>query len=156
MSIPDTERMHEDVIDFMIEGAKKKQEVVGPDGKTEIQMVIDAKRIWLKTHNINSDHFGRFIFVLEELLNKAQDAFNHMPFERANTLANQILRRVDSYNYSIDAKSSETVRDKNNNQSNVLHILTHKTIEKKYNIKGEGKKTLVDGMLGREGSNQSE
>jgi len=152
--IPETEKMHNDVVDFLIEASKTHQDIPNLQGGTDKQLIVNPKKIWYKTQNINSDKFGRFVFVLEEFANMALDAFNHMSPERANVIANQIMRKVESYNFSIDAKSSETVRDNNNNQANLLHILTHKTIEKKYNVKGEGKRTLLDGMLGRQGQSE--
>ena len=154
MSLPETEKMHNDVVDFLIEASKKK-EIIEKDGKNVTEYLINAKTIWYKTQNIHSNMFGAYAKSLEVLANMALDAFNHMSKEQANMLGNQIIRIIDAHNYGIDAKSSETVRDKNNNTSNVLHILTHKTIEKKYNVKGEGKKTLLDGMLGRQGANET-
>ena len=154
MSLPETEKMHNDVVDFLIEASKTKQ-TVEKDGKQVEEYLVNPKTIWYKTQNIHSNLFGAFVKALEDYANMSIDAFNHMGKEQANVLGNQIMRRIESYNFSIDAKSSETVRDKNNNSSNVLHILTHKTIEKKYNVKGEGKKTLLDGMLGRQGANET-
>lgn len=154
MSLPETEKLHNDVVDFLIEASKTKQ-VTQKDGKVVEEYLINPKTIWYKTQNIHSNLFGGFVKALEEYANMSIDAFNHMSKEQANMLGNQIMRKIESFNFSIDAKSSETVRDQNNNTSNLLHILTHKTIEKKYNVTGEGKKTLMDGMLGRQGSNET-
>ena len=147
-SIPETERQHQDFVDFMIEASKKPRDVMTVNGTIEREALIDSKKIWYKTHIINAPTFSRFVFVLEELSNMALDAFNHMSKERAEVIANQIYRKIESYNYSIDAKSSETVQDKHNNRGSLVHLMTNKTIEKKFTMKDEMKRGLAAGWFG--------
>lgn len=147
-SIPETERQHQDFVDIMIEAVKSEKEVQDIQGLTKKEMIPDAKKLWYKTQIINSPTFARFVFVLEEFGNMAHDAFNHMTFERANVLGNQIFRKINSYNFSIDAKSSETVQDKHNNRGSLVHLMTNKTIEKKFTMKDEMKKGLAAGWFG--------
>ena len=147
-TIPDTQPEHQDVIDFLREGAKSIHEIEQPDGKTEKQLIINPKKIWYETRIINSDSFSRFVFVLEEFGNMALDAFNHMSKERANVLGNQIMRKIESYNFSIDAKSSESVQDKHNNRGTLIHLMTNKTIEKKFTMKEDVKGRFAEGWFG--------
>jgi len=147
-NIPETDRSHNDVIDFKIEASKSLQDVVNAKGETEKQLVINPKKIWYQTHIINSDQFSRFVFKLEEFGNKALDSFNHMASERANVMANQMFRKIESYNFSIDAKNSETVQDKHNNKGSLIHVLTNKNVEKKFTIKEDVKGRVGEGWFG--------
>lgn len=153
--IPETEAQHQGVYSIITEACKKPTQVKLADNTIEIQSIIDSRKVWLKTHNINSPHYGRFTFVEEEFKNKSVDAFNHMCFEKANVVSAAIIRKVDSYDYSIDAKSSETVRDAHNNQMSLMHMLTNKNVEKKFTISGEGKKTFLDALAGRQGTQEA-
>ena len=71
-----------------------------------------------------------------------------MSDERANVLSEQLLRKVRSHYFAIDAKSSETVMDKHNNMKNMVHLLNKTETTKKYVVKDEASKNAVVGFLG--------
>ena len=91
-----------------------EKEVKGPNGEILEQLVLDTERVYWKTHNVASPYFGRSVLELKQFENCALDCFNHMSAPRAQVLAKQITQGVLAYKYSIDAKSSESQRDKNN------------------------------------------
>ena len=118
--------------------------------------MLNPKRVWYKTHIVNSPTFGRFVFELENFGNKAAQCFNNMSKARALVIASQIADLVESFNYSIDAKSSESLRDKNNTQTTLIDKINRYRIEKAYHVKGEMKKSFMDGMLGRDGQQEAD
>ena len=143
----DTDRQISDVIDFLSDGAKHEIEVIDEStGKPVRKTIIDSKSVKYQTRNISSNHFASFVHCLEEFGDLAQDAFNHMSAERANTLGNQILRKLKSFGYMIDAKSSEIVQNKDNNQKNLLAILTKNEVHKKYTVEGQTKGNVLTGL----------
>lgn len=147
--IPETERQHQDFVDLMLESFKTPKQVQDQTtGESKEEMIINSKIARYKLQLVNSNTYGRFVLVLENYLNLAHDAYNHMTRERANVIANQILRKYEAYQYSIDAKSSETVQDKHNNRGSLIHIMNNKTIEKKFTMKDEMKKGLAAGWFG--------
>jgi len=75
---------------------------------------------------------------------------------RALVFAEQITEIVKSFKYSIDAKSSESIRDVNNTQSTLIDKINRNKIEKAYTIKGDAKKSFMDGLLGREAENEQQ
>ncbi|MDE2026319.1 MAG: hypothetical protein KGJ07_07530 [Patescibacteria group bacterium] len=150
MGIPGTERDHSDVIDFITDSARERIQVRQEDDTLKTEEVLNFERIWWKTHNVNSTSFGRFAFLLKEYESLAEEAFSRMSKPRAKILAQQILARVSSYRYSIDAKSSESVLDKNNRQQTLVQMLNKNSIERKYVVKEEMKKGFASGFIGRD------
>jgi len=156
MAIPESEKTHNDLIDIIIEGSQTIEEVEQADGKRQKQLVLDPEKIYWKTHIVNSPTFARLVFELKEFEHLSIQAFNFMYRARALIFAEQIAEIVKSFKYSIDAKSSESIRDINNTQSTLIDKINRNKIEKAYTIKGEAKKSFMDGLLGREAENESQ
>ena len=71
--------------------------------------------------------------------------------ERAKDFAHQVVDIGTSYRRSIDAKSSESQRDKINSQSTLIDKINRNKIEKVYTSKIEDtKKSFADIFLGRD------
>lgn len=147
--IPESEKPTNDIVDMIIEGSQTIEIVKARDGTESRQLTLNPKKIWYKTHIINSPTFGRYTLFREMLEDKAAQCFNHMSQERAQKLANEIMDLCESYDYSIDAKSSECLRDKNNTQSTLIDKINRNKIERQYTIKDEVQKGMLDGFLGR-------
>lgn len=147
--LQENEKEHTQVIDFISDACKVLQEVKGLDGKPVNQMVLDTKRVWYKTQNINSMYFGRSVVELEQYENLAEECFNHMSAPRAAVLASQIRRGTMPYRYSIDSKSSETQRDKNNAQMTLVDKLNKNKSEHVYTLKEDVKNSLWSGLMGK-------
>jgi len=148
--IPESGKQHTDLIDIIIEGSQNIEEVEQPDGKKLKQLVLDPETIWWKTGIINSPTFGRFALELKEWERQAEECFDNMPRERAYEMAKDVLEIGKSFRRSIDAKSSESLRDKNNTQSTLIDKINKNKIEKAYTIRGEGGKSLLAGIIGRD------
>lgn len=148
--IQDAERKHNDLIDIIIEGSQRIEEVENEEGKKQKTLVLDPETIYWKTHIVNSPTLARFVLELKEFERQAIRCFNNMYRDRAADMAHQILDIGKSYRYSVDAKSSESLRDKNNTQSTLIDKINRNKVEKAYTLKEEGKKGLLSGFIGRD------
>jgi hypothetical protein len=106
--------------------------------------------VWWKTNIINGPTFGRFAFYLKEFERMAEDAFDNMYGSRAMSMAKDILAIGQSFRRSIDAKSSESLRDKNNTQSTLIDKINRNKVERAYTMKGAVKNSMWDGIMGRD------
>ena len=79
-----------------------------------------------------------------------------MTKKRADFMSAQIMQIGSSYRRSIDAKSSESTRDKNNTSSTLIDKINRNKVEKYYNVKGEGKKTFWQGLVGKDAESERE
>lgn len=147
--IPDSEKPTNDIVDMIIEGCQTIEIVKQRDGTEIKQLTLNPKKIWYKTHIVNSPIFGRFVLRREMLEDKANQCFFHMSRQRAQVMASQIMDLCESYDYSIDAKSSECLRDMHNTQSTLIDKINRNKIEKQYTIKDAAKQGMLDGFLGR-------
>ncbi len=154
--LEESEKDHSGVIDFITDACKVLKDVEGPDGKLMEQLVLDTERVYWKTHNVASPYFGRSVLELKQFENCALDAFNHMSAPRAMVLAKQITQGVLAYKYSIDAKSSESQRDKNNASMTLVDKLNKNKSEHVYTVRGDARKTIMDGILGRDAEKDQE
>lgn len=152
----ENEQEHESIIDFLTDACKTFKKMQTVDGKEVITPMIDPKRVFYKTHNINSNYFARNVLELEQMENLAEQAEYHMSKPRAEVIKQQILDWCASYKYSYDAKNSESRFDKNNSQLSLLAMLNKSKQEKVLTVKGEAKKTFLDSLLGREGEKESD
>lgn len=154
--VPEGQPKYNDLIDIIIESAKKEVDVPQIDGTTAKQIIIDSEVIWWKTGSVNSHMFSRFAFELKEFERMATEAFTHMSKDRARIFGHQIIDIGTSYRRSIDAKSSESLRDANNSQSTLIDKVNRNKIEKVYTAKGELKRSAIDAIMGRDKAKDSE
>lgn len=154
--IPESQKHYNDVIDLLTEACQDVVETEQADGSRQKSLVINPKKAWWKTNIINSPYAGRFAFELEELERLASLCRRFMSKERAEDMEKQIMDLCASFRYSIDAKSSESQRDKNNAQSTLIDKLIRNKQEKIYSVKGEGKKAFLESILGRDSEREKE
>lgn len=152
--VPEGQPKYNDLIDIIIQSAKKKIDVEQPDGTILKESIVDEEVIWWKTGSINSNTFARFAFELKEFERMAVEASTHMVIERARVFSQQVTDIGISYRRSIDAKSSENLRDKNNSQSTLIDKINRNKIEKVFTQHGNMKKSVWDGIMGREVQNE--
>jgi hypothetical protein len=148
--IPEGSAKYNDLIDIVITSSQKTVDVMQKDGSITKEKDLDDDTLWWKTLSVHSDTLGRYAYELMEWIRTAYTTKNNMSEERANQYSLEILEYATSHRRSIDAKSSESKRDKQNSQSTLLDKINHKTSEKIYTQKGEVKKGLFDAFLGRE------
>ena len=137
-------------MDFILDGCQRIEEVTTPDGKIEKQLIFDPERAYWKGHLVNSPTFARMVFELKGWEGKALQCYNYMTKERADVMSSQIMDISQWYRYSIDAKSSESLRDKNNTQSTLIDKINRNKIERAYTMKSEGGKSILSGLIGRD------
>jgi hypothetical protein len=154
--IPEGQPKYNDLIDIIIQSAKTNIDVQQLDGTTTKDTIVDQEIVWWKTGSVNSNSFARFAFELKEWERMAVEAFTHMSPDRAKIFAHQIINIGTSYRRSIDAKSSESLRDKNNSQSTLIDKINRNKIEKVYTAKGEMKRSMMDAVMGRDAQRDQE
>ena len=147
--LQENQKEHSDVVDFLTDACKVLKDVKDPNGIIHQELVLDTKRVWCKTQSVNSNYFGRNILELEQFENLAEECYFHMSAPRALVLSQQIRNGCMPYRYSIDAKSSESQRDANNAQMTLIDKLNKNKTEKVYTLKSDGKRTFMDGVLGK-------
>jgi len=93
---------------------------------------------------------SRFVFELENLYNMGRQAYNFMSINRAKSLEKQIAQLVGAYMYSIDAKSSESLRSNGSAQSTLLDKVARNKIERSYKVEGEKRRSFLEAMMGKD------
>ncbi len=153
--IPDESEKRNDAIDFLIDGMQDVIQVKQDDGTIKRETQFNPEIAWYKGHIINQP-FGRHALYIKRTEHLARQAHFHMSPDRATNIETGLLDIVEDYKRSIDAKSSETWKDKVNSQSALIHILSKNKVEKVYSVKGAAKKTLLDGIMGRDAAQDEE
>lgn len=148
--VPQFQQKHNDLIDVVIESSQEKVEFETEEGKKGTRLEINPEIIWWKTQIVASPTFGRFALELKEFERMAKECEDNMPMKRAISVARDIIDIGKSYRASIDASSSISLRDKHNTSSTLIDKINRNKIEKAYTVKGEAKKTLMAGIMGRE------
>ena len=138
-----------DLIDLLTEAAQLVIETE-ENGIKKKEIVPDSESLWMQTKMVNSPTFARYILKLRELYDLAANAKDNMCAERAQVLSEQILAKYKSHKYSIDAKSSETLRDAHNSQASLNHIIVKQHTDRSITMKEEAGKTFGDALMGRE------
>ncbi len=153
--IPEDENRRNDVIDFLIDGMQDVTEKTLDDGTTEKVSTFNPEIAWFKGHIINQP-FGRHALLIKRFEHLAKQCFNYMYHDRAVVMSSGILDIVDDYKRSIDAKSSEIYKDPQNTQSALVHILSRNKVERQYTLKGDAKRSMMDGIMGRDKNKDEE
>jgi hypothetical protein len=153
----DYEQNQKDITSIMKDGMLFPAIVEGPDGNPITEWRIKSKSAWWKTHNINHHAFGLAAEAIEYVFVLGQDAKYHMSVPRAQVMELQITQLVDDVlKLSIDAKSSESMRDGKNAQTSVIDKYLRNKQERVIDLKGEMKKSMFEGVFGRkEAENES-
>ena len=157
MTVPDGQPKYNDLVDVAIERAKIYERIQNPlDGSVQILPSIDSDIIWCSTGLVNSTEYGIHVFEIKEWERQAKVAFSNMTEPRARQYAEEILALAISYRRAVDAKASESLRDRSNSQSTYVDKINHQKTERIITAKGEGKKSLYDALMGREGTKEAE
>lgn len=154
-SMQESEKTINDLVDVVLESWKKERLVETEDGKLRMERVIDERRGWWQTHHIASNQFGSLAKYREELGNLFKSAAYHMTSNRAAPLIKLGMMFCESVDYSMDAKSSESVKDANNNHMTLLTLLSKAKTERQFNVKQELSKSVLDGIIGKKADQQA-
>ena len=148
--IPQSEPEHQNLVDVLIQSVQRVEGVEQEDGTMEKSLVIDPKSLYYKTLIVSSPYLARLVFELENFYNLAQQAHNFMANTRSRALAKQIEELVRAVQYSIDSKSSESIRENGSAQSTLIDKISRNKIERSYQVKGEKRRSFMDAMIGRD------
>ena len=148
-----SEHRSQELIDLISEASLKKITRIGKDGTLEEIITNDPETIYWKTQIVNSPTFARFVLELKNFENLANQAKNNMSDSRAFILSEQIKDIVQSLKYSVDSKSSESLRNEHNTQSTLIDKLNRTKIEKSFTIRDTVKKSMFAAFLGKSESN---
>ena len=140
---------HKDALDVILE-ASKKIEVYELEGEMKSVETKDFESLYWSTRNVASPHFSRFVLKLKDLENLGNQAHNHMMGGRAKVMKEGIDALVSGFKYSIDAKSSESVLNKNNKQSTLVDKFFQQKQEKVYSTEEKMKKGFMQSLIGKD------
>lgn len=146
--IPEGTPRYNDLVDVVIQSVTKYEDIEQKDGTISKEQIIDNEGLWWKTNKIDSEKYGALAFEIKEFERMAKEAFNNMTFARATQYANQIMDIGKSIRSSMDAKSSESRRDKHNAKQTMIDTIGRNRVEKIYSIKDEAKKSGMSAFLG--------
>ena len=132
------------MIDVIMSAWQKTIGIEQKDGTITKEQYLDEDILWWKTGPIASPTFGRMAYVLKEWERKALSCLQNMCPERAQIYGQEIMEIANSYRRSIDAKSSESLRDKNNSMSTLIDKINKNKVERVYTMKDQMKKSLID------------
>ena len=151
--IPQSDPEHKDLVDILVQSVQRVEELPQEDGTTQKSLVIDPLSLYYKTLVVASPLLARFVYELELYGNLAGQAKNFMSAQRAKSFGDQIKKQVQAYMYSIDSKSSESLRINGSSQSTLVDKIARNKIERSYNVKGEKTRSFIDAMLGKDKEN---
>lgn len=146
--IPEQDQQQKDNLDFLSQSYNDTILEKQDDGSLKPKYYFNSEVPWFQGHLINQP-FARYALYIKRLETVASWCYDHMTPERAEGIAKGLLMIRDEHKRSVDGKSSETFRDKENNQNALLNMLFNKTVERKYRIDGmeENKRSIVDAIL---------
>lgn len=150
MPIPESQRENNDLVDLLTTSFQKVTEIKDQQGEVSRVLEIDPKIAWWGLHSIASNTVGRFAKELETFENRGVQAKKHMCKERAASYAEDIYGLVDAYRYSMDAKNSETLSDKNNAVPNLIDKIKSNRVERRYVLKDQAAKSMWSGIVGKD------
>ena len=149
MSYQEQDNNLKDIVDILSESAQDYHEYVDENGEIQRKLEIDPEKLYWSTRMVNSPLFGRFILILKRLEQKAHECKNNMSLPRAINMSTDILAMVKGMKYSVDGKSSESIRDKNNVQGTLLHLIRKQSIEHSINTKDKVRDGMLAGLMGK-------
>jgi len=155
-SNPQSEKTDIQMPDLVLESWKKTKFIELADGSFQTERIIDERTAWWQTHHIGSNSLGRLAFYREILGNLFKNANRHMTAHRATPFREMGMMFCNAIDYSIDAKSSENLRDANNTNLTLLAMLAKAKSERQFTVKGEVGKSVMDGILGRKADQASQ
>ena len=151
--IPQSDPEHHNLVDILVQSVQRLEELPQEDDTTQKSLVIDPMSMYYKTLVVASPLLARFVYELENFGNMALQAKNFMSAQRAYAFSEQIKKLVQAYMYSLDSKSSESIRINGSSQSTLVDKIARNKIERSYNVKGEKTRSFIDAMLGKDKEN---
>lgn len=153
--IPQNTQNQNDVFDFLADGMHERKERINEDGMLETFNEFNPKIAWYQSHIVNQP-FGRMALHLEQLYNLSQTCHDYMYYDRADPIKRGLELILDAYKRSVDAKSSETYRDKDHIQSSMINLLSRNKTEQDIRFTGDKKNAGLAKMFGLGGNDDED
>ncbi len=147
---------HNDTVDIVFQSVQKTSYVVNEEGNTVSTQVMDDLALWFKTLTVSSNKLGQLAFEMMEFLRNGACARTNMCIERSTQWENECAEVFESVKKSLDAKSSESIRNHDNSQSTLIDKINRNSVEKIYTMKDIAKKSLWSSILGKEKDKMSD
>jgi len=138
----------QDTLGLLSLGSQVRIDDEGEDGTIQSKVEMDPKINFWQTRMVNSPYLGYAAVAFERLEQKAKECRNNMTIRRALITERLLMSYYKHYIYGIVSKSSETVRDKHNNQDSLVHVLRKQTVHREFDAKGKKERALLSGWLG--------
>lgn len=148
--IPETQRENQDLTDLFTTASQEVKEVADEQGVEQRVLELNPDILYYKLQNVSSNRFGRMALLVKLVEKKADEAIYNMSRERAMVYKKQIIAIVEAYKRSIDAKSSESILNKDNKLQNLIDKFKSNKVEKVYSAKDEKAKSMLAGFMGRD------
>lgn len=142
----DSQPTPQDILDFIGDGCEQIMEIPDVNGKMVPSLVRNHKKIGYKTQNVDSNCYGDFVTEAENFLLLSEEAKYNMSGPMAESLKKAIQARFQAWEYGIDAKSSESLRDGRNAKTTLIDKFIRNRQEKIVTLKDEAKKGVLEGM----------
>ena len=129
-----------DFVDVLIESVHKYYDRLDENGQPTRILEPDNESLFWRTLLINHNGFGGAVLELKKWAGLMESAYDNMCPEVAQQLHDQGMRIYEGYKYAFASKSSETIRDRDNSQSSLTHLLLRDHMEKTVTLKDNMKK----------------
>ena len=135
-----------DVLDFIGDGCEQIVDMPDGNGKLVPSLVRNHKKIGYKSQNVDSNCYGDFATESENFLLLADEAKYNMSEPMAESLKNAIKARFQAWEYGIDGKSSESLRDGHNARTTLVDKFIRNRQERIVTLKDDARKSIFEGM----------
>lgn len=142
-NLPDAEKNLQDLIDYLSEGSKEIVDIPQPDGTVKTETRMKHEKIYWETRLVNSPTFARYVLILKLFEGLILTAKHNMSKARAEAFGKEVMIIVEAHKSHVDAKSSETLRNKDNTQPSLVDKLQKITIQKSISLRGDKEKGIL-------------
>ena len=136
----------QDVLDFIGDGCEQIIDISDGNGGMVPGLVRNHKKIGYKTQNVDSNCYGDFATESENFLLLGEEAKYNMSSPMAGSLSQAIKARFQAWEYGIDGKSSESLRDGHNARTTLVDKFIRNRQERIVTLKDDAKKSIFEGM----------
>jgi len=135
-----------DVLDFIGDGCEQIIDISDGNGGMIPSLVRNHKKIGYKSQNVDSNCYGDFATESENFLLLGEEAKYNMSEPMAGSLKDAIKARFQAWEYGIDGKSSESLRDGHNARTTLVDKFIRNRQERIVTLKDDAKKGILEGM----------
>jgi len=145
----------QDTLGLLSLGSQERVEFEDEDGHIQSRLEMDPEISFWETRMVNTPHLGEAVVKFKRLEQKAYECRNFMTIKRALVTEKLLVAWYKHYRYGVVSKSSETVRDKDNNQDSLVHVLRKQTVKREFNAKDTKSRKLMSAWMGNNDPEES-